>query len=41
MIPPIESITFKIGKAKRKKRGELDFTVKKRGKEVLTILQWM
>lgn len=35
MIPPIESISFKIGKPKRKKKGELDFTVKKRGEEVL------
>ena len=34
MIPPIESISFKIGKPKRKNRGELDFTVKKQGEEV-------
>ena len=33
MIPPIESISFNIGKPKRKNRGELDFTVKSRGKK--------
>ena len=35
MIPPIESISFKIGKPKRKKKDELEFTVKNRGEEVL------
>lgn len=34
MILPIKSINFKIGKPKRKNRGELDFTVKKQGEEV-------
>jgi hypothetical protein len=34
VIPPIESISFNIGKPKRKKRGELDFTVKNQGEEV-------
>jgi hypothetical protein len=35
VIPPIESISFNIGKPKRKKKGELEFTVKNRGEEVL------
>lgn len=34
MIPPIESISFNIGKPKRKKKNELEFTVKKQGEEV-------
>jgi tryptophan 2,3-dioxygenase len=34
MIPPIESISFNIGKPRRKKKDELEFTVKKQGEEV-------
>jgi hypothetical protein len=34
MIPPIESISFNIGKPKRKKKYELEFTVRKQGEEV-------
>ena len=34
MIPPIESISFNIGKSKRKKKDELEFIVKNRGEEV-------